>query len=134
MANLNKVMIIGNVGSEPEMRFTTSGASVTSFSVAVNDRFKSGEEWQEKTEWFHVVAWQKLAETCNQFLAKGKQVYIEGRLQTRSWEDKEGQKKYRTEIVASKVLFLGKKEDGGGAGEAPAKEETDIPFSDDEPF
>ena len=133
MASLNRVMIIGNVGSEPEMRFTPNGTPVTSFSVAVNERFKSGEEWQEKTEWFHIVAWQKLAETCNQFLTKGKQIYIEGKLQTRSWEG-DGQKKYRTEIIASKVLFLGKKPNGEEAGEvAPATllAPSDL---DDEPF
>ena len=103
MANLNKVLIIGNVGKEPEMRFTPSGKPVVSFSVAVNS--KLGET--ESTEWFNIVAWDKLAETCNQYLTKGQQVFIEGRLQTRSWEDKDGAKHYKTEIIANKVLFLG---------------------------
>lgn len=107
MSSLNKVMIIGNVGSEPEMRFTPSGTAVTSFSVAVNDKF--GEE--EHTEWFNIVAWKKLAETCNQYLNKGKQIYIEGRLQTRKWEDQDGKMHYKAEVVAGKVVFLGKKEE-----------------------
>ena len=105
MANLNRVEIIGNVGKDPEMRFTPAGKTVTSFSVAVNSKF--GET--ESTEWFSVVAWDKLAETCNQYLSKGQQVFVEGRLQTRSWEDKEGAKHYKTEIIASKVLFLGQR-------------------------
>ncbi len=108
MANLNSVSIIGNVGKEPEMRFTPSGKAVTSFSVAVNSKF--GET--ESTEWFNVIAWNKLAETCNQYLQKGQQVFVEGRLQTRSWEDNDGQKHYKTEVVANKVLFLGQRKQG----------------------
>lgn len=105
MANLNRVEIIGNVGKEPEMRFTPSGKPVTSFSVAVNSKF--GET--ESTEWFSVIAWNKLAETCNQYLTKGQQVFVEGRLQTHSWEDNEGAKHYKTEVIANKVLFLGQR-------------------------
>jgi single-strand DNA-binding protein len=107
MANLNKVMIIGNVGSDPEMRYTPAGNPVTSFRVATN-RFYStpdGERKQE-TEWFTVVTWNKLAETCNQFLTKGKLVYVEGRLQTRSWEGQDGQKRSKIEVVANTVKFL----------------------------
>ena len=103
MANLNKVFIIGNCGKEPEMRLTPSGKPVVSFSVAVNSKF--GET--ESTEWFSIVAWNKLAETCNQYLTKGQQVYVEGRLQTHSWEDKDEIKHYKTEVVANKVLFFG---------------------------
>jgi len=103
MANLNRVEIIGNCGKEPEMRFTPNGKPTTSFSVAVNSKF--GET--ETTEWFNIVTWDKLAETCNQYLTKGKQVFVEGRLQTRSWEGNDGQKHYKTEVVANKVLFLG---------------------------
>ena len=103
MASLNSVSIIGNVGKEPEMRYTPSGKPVTSFSVAVNSKF--GET--ESTEWFSVVAWNKLAETCNQYLTKGQQVFVEGRLQTHSWDDKEGVKHYKPEVIANKVLFLG---------------------------
>lgn len=107
MASLNKVMIIGNLGSEPEMRFTPSGKPVTSFRVATNRVYTTPEgERKEETEWFTVVAWNKLAEQCNQFLTKGRLVYAEGRLRTRTWEGQDGQKHYRTEIIANRVTFL----------------------------
>ena len=107
MASLNKVMIIGNLGSEPEMRFTPNGNPVTSFRVATNRVYSTPEgERREETEWFAVVAWGKLAEQCNQFLSKGRLVYAEGRLRTRTWEGQEGQKHYRTEIIANRVTFL----------------------------
>jgi len=107
MASLNKVMIIGNLGSEPEMRFTPSGRPVTSFRVATNRVYTTPEgERKEETEWFTVVAWNKLAEQCNQFLTKGRLVYTEGRLRTRTWEGQDGQKHYRTEIIANRVTFL----------------------------
>jgi len=107
MASLNKVMIIGNLGSEPEMRFTPGGKPVTSFSVATNRVYTTPEgERREETEWFTVVAWSKLAEQCNQFLTKGRLVYAEGRLRTHTWESQDGQKHYRTEIIANRVTFL----------------------------
>jgi len=110
MASLNRVMIIGNVGSEPEMRFTPNGNPVTSFRVATNRVFTTAEgERKQETEWFSVVAWNKLAEQCNQFLSKGRLVYAEGRLHTRTWEGQDGQKHYRTEIVANRVSFLDKR-------------------------
>jgi len=105
MTSLNRVTIIGNVGNEPEMRFTPSGKPVTSFSVATNEKFGDNDH----TEWFSVVAWNKLAETCNQYLTKGQQVYVEGRLQTRTWESDDGVKHYKTEVIANKVLFLGQR-------------------------
>ena len=109
MATLNKVMIIGNVGSVPEMRFTPNGNPVTSFSVATNRRYTTADgERKEETEWFAVVAWGRLAEQCNQFLTKGQRLYAEGRLHTRTWEGQDGQKHQRTEIVANRVLFLDK--------------------------
>ena len=109
MASLNKVMIIGNVGKEPEMRFTSNGKPVTSFSVATNRVYTTPEgERKEETEWFNVVAWNKLAEQCNQFLGKGRLVYVEGRLQTRSWDGQDGQKHYRTELIGEQVTFLDK--------------------------
>jgi len=123
MPSLNRVEIIGNVGKEPEMRFTPSGKAVASFSVAVNSKF--GEE--ESTEWFNIVAWSKLAETCNQFVTKGQQVYVEGRLQTRKWDDKEGQTHYRTEVIANRVLFLGKREDKEESTEQNIEQE-EVPF------
>jgi single-strand DNA-binding protein len=103
------MMIIGNVGKNPEMRFSPSGSAVTNFSVAVNNSYtsKATGEKRTETEWFNVVTWGKLAENCNQYLTKGKSVYVEGRLKTRSWDGNDGQKKYRTELIASHVQFLG---------------------------
>ena len=107
MASLNKVMIIGNLGSEPEMRFTPSGNPVTSFRVATNRVYNTPEgERREETEWFTVITWGRLAEQCNQFLGKGRLVYAEGRLRTRTWESQDGQKHYRTEVIANRVTFL----------------------------
>jgi len=107
MVSLNKVMLIGNLGSEPEMRFTPNGNPVTTFRVATNRSYSTPDgERKEETEWFTVVAWGKLAEQCNQFLAKGKLVYAEGRFHTRTWEGQDGQKRYRTEVIANRVTFL----------------------------
>ena len=119
MASLNKVMVIGNLGADPEMRFAPSGSPVTTFRIASSRTFttKDGEKKQE-TEWFTVVAWDKLAENCNQFLSKGRKAYVEGRLKTRSWEDKEGVKRYSTEIIANQVIFLDR------SGAAPLPEEV----------
>ena len=132
MASLNKVMIIGNLGGEPEMRFTPNGNPVTSFRVATNRVYTTPTgERKEETEWFTVVAWGKLAEQCNQFLTKGRLVYAEGRLRTRTWESQDGQKHYRPEVIANRVVFLDRQ-----AG-APLPEERvtegelvpeDIPF------
>ncbi len=106
--SLNKVMLIGNVGRDPEMRYTASGEPVTTFSVAVSRRWKdrNTNEPREETEWFNIVTWRQLAETCNQFVTKGRKVYVEGRLQTRSWEGQDGQKHYRTEVQAQTVTLL----------------------------
>ena len=105
---LNKVMLIGNLGRDPEMRYTPSGKPVTSFSLASSRSWVSSDgERREETEWFNVVAWGNLAEICNQHLARGQQVYIEGRLQTRSWEDDNGQRHFRTEVVANEMIILG---------------------------
>ena len=139
MPSLNKVIIIGNVGSEPEMRFTPNGNPVTSFRVATNRVYTTPDgERKQETEWFTVVAWKRLAEQCNQFLTKGRLVYAEGRLHTRTWEGQDGQKHYRTEIVANRVTFLDRQalaplpEEGGeeaGAGEPEPEEE--VPVSDE---
>lgn len=105
---LNKVMIIGHVGREPEMRYTPSGRPVTSFSVATSRTWTSAEgERREETEWFNIVAWGTLAEICKSHLSKGQQVYVEGRLQTRGWEDETGKKHFRTELVANEMILLG---------------------------
>ncbi len=107
---LNKVMVIGHLGRDPEMRYTPSGRPVTSFSVVTTRTWTSAEgERHEESEWFNVVAWGNLAEICHQYLNKGQQVYIEGRLQTRGWEDDEGKKHYRTELVASEMIVLGER-------------------------
>jgi single-strand DNA-binding protein len=119
MASLNKVMIIGNLGTDPEMRFTPSGQPVTSFRMASSRTFTTPEgERKQETEWFTIVAWSKLAELCNQFLSKGRMAYVEGRLKTRSWDDKEGVKHYKTEVIASQVIFLDR------SGAAPLPEEA----------
>jgi single-strand DNA-binding protein len=115
MSGVNKVILIGNLGSDPQVRYTPQGTAVANFNIATTERFnnKSGEK-EERTEWHRIVAWGKLAEICQQYLKKGKQVYIEGRLQTRQWEDQQGQKRSTTEIVAQNMQMLGR------AGDAPA--------------
>lgn len=114
---LNKVMVIGHLGSDPEMRYTSSGSAVTTFRVASGRTYTDGSgERKEETEWFRVVTWNKLAEICAQHLTKGRLVYVEGRLQTRSWENQQGQKRYTTELIAQEVKFLGGGRDGGGPG------------------
>lgn len=105
---LNKVMIIGHLGRDPEMRYTPNGRPVTSFSVATTRNWTSADgERREETEWFNVVAWGNLAEICKTHLTKGQQVYVEGRLQTRGWEDEDGKKHFRTELVANEMILLG---------------------------
>ena len=121
--SLNKAMIIGNLGRDPEMRYTPNGQAVTQFTVAVNRNYKdSSGEWKEETEWFRVVAWGPLAERTAEYLRKGRKVYVEGRLQTRSWEGQDGQKRYTTELIANTVTALDprpREEGGGAAGAAP---------------
>lgn len=109
MATMNKVMLIGNLGGDPEKRFTPSGQPVTTFNIATTERWKdrANGQPQERTEWHRIVVWGQQAENCAQYLAKGRSVYIEGRLQTRQWDDKDGHKRYTTEIIAQRVLFLG---------------------------
>jgi len=109
MASLNKVYLIGNVGGDPEVRFTPGGQSVANFSVATNEvsKDKNGQI-QKRTEWHHIVAWGKLSEVCREHLTKGKQVYIEGRIQNKQWQDRNGVKRYTTEIVAQQLILLGK--------------------------
>jgi single-strand DNA-binding protein len=135
MPSLNKVTIIGNVGNEPEMRFTPNGKPVTSFSVATNWVYTSPEgERRQETEWFNVVAWNRLAEQCNQFLAKGKLVYAEGRIHTRSWEGQDGQQHTKAEVIANRVIFLDKKgaagapDEKGEEGASGDMEPEDLPF------
>lgn len=119
--SLNKIMIIGNVGRDPEMRYTPNGSAVTSFSVATNYR-RNGPDGQpiDETEWFNVVTWNKLAETCSEYVKKGRSVFVEGRLRTRSWDGQDGQKHYRTEVIAQDVRFL----DSGQSANRPPRTEN----------
>ncbi len=128
---LNKVQLIGNLGRDPEGRYTPQGKAITTFSLAVNGR---GSE----TQWFNIVTWEQLAENCARYLAKGKPVYIEGRLQTRSWDAPDGSKRYKIEVVATDVIFLGGSGDGAGSteevgGDAAGLEELGL-SEDDLPF
>ena len=129
MRGLNKVMVIGNVGRDPEMRYIPSGKPVTSFSVATSRSWTNSDgERREETEWFNVVAWGNLAEICKQHVRKGHQVYVEGRLQTRSWEDHEGKKRFRTELVASEMILLGGRRVVSDDMESPDAGEEEFPF------
>jgi single-strand DNA-binding protein len=135
---LNKVMIIGRLGRDPEMRYTPSGRPITTFSVATSRKWNTSEgEKRSDTEWFNVVAWGSLAEICNQYLSKGQQVYIEGRLQTRKWEDDDGNKRSNIEIVAKEMIMLGDRkkktdsDDSEKEGKLPTEnveEDDDFPF------
>jgi single-strand DNA-binding protein len=137
--SVNKVILIGNLGKDPELRYTSSGVAVATFSVATNESWKDTEgNTQERTQWHNVVAWRKLAEICGEYLKKGGQLYLEGRLQYRNYDDKNGVKRYVTEIVMDEMVMLGGR--GGGqsasapeAGGAPAQDEPggkidDLPF------
>lgn len=117
---VNRAIVVGNLGSDPEVRFTQTGQAVANFRLATNESWtdKNGEK-QDRTEWHRIIVWGKQAELCGQFLKKGRQVYVEGRLQTREWADKEGKKNYTTEITANSVVFLGSgPRDGAGSGSA----------------
>jgi single-strand DNA-binding protein len=118
--SVNKVILVGRLGQNPEVKYTPSGAAVANFSIATNESWvdKSGQK-QERTEWHRIVVWGKLAELCSQYLTKGRQAYVEGRLQTRQWQDKEGVTKYTTEVQAQTVQFLGgaSRESGMGAAD-----------------
>jgi single-strand DNA-binding protein len=117
--SVNKVILIGNLGRDPELKYTPSGLPVARFSLATNERYKDKDgNWQDRTEWHNIVAWQRLAEIAGEYLKKGRSVYIEGRLQTRSWEDQQShQKKYMTEIIAQDLVLLGGRGEGESGGE-----------------
>ncbi len=142
MASLNKVILIGNLGRDPEVRYTQNSTAVANFTLATNEVWtdKAGER-QERTEWHRIVVWGKQAEIVREYLAKGRQVYVEGSLQTRQWDDREGNKRTTTEIKAARVLMLGRPPSSGSAGgpagggsdeviseEPPPSQEDDIPF------
>lgn len=139
--SLNKVMLIGNLGKDPELRYTTAGVAVATFTIATNESWKDQDgNLQEKTEWHNIVAWRKLAEICGEWLKKGKKVYVEGRLQTRNYDDKNtGTKRYITEVVVDNMIMLDGKGSAGegtgqGASRASMPEETGVVKEDDLPF
>jgi single-strand DNA-binding protein len=142
MSGINKVIIVGNLGRDPEMRYTPSGTPVTNFSVAVSRNWRTPEgENREETEWFNIDCWNKLAEIANQYLSKGKQVYIEGRLKTESWDDKTtGEKKYRTKVIASEMQMLGQRGDApsggsvGGGDDFSASRSAGVPAGSNDDF
>ncbi|HOP40129.1 MAG TPA: single-stranded DNA-binding protein [Geobacteraceae bacterium] len=126
MGSLNKVMLIGNLGRDPEVRYTTSGTAVASFSLATSERFKNRNgDWEDRTEWHNVTLWGRLAEIAGEYLAKGRTVYIEGRLQTRKWQDREGRDRYTTEVVAEKMQMLGGRGEGGGVRQGAGRTADD---------
>ena len=127
MSGINKVIVIGRMGADPEVKTVSGGNTVARLSVATSENWKDREgQKQERTVWHRVVVWGKLAELCGKYLSKGRQVYVEGRLQTRSWEDQQGQKKYTTEIVANTVQFLG----GGSASQSAGQDNNDFGSQD----
>ena len=129
--SVNKVILVGRLGQNPEVRYTPGGAAVANFSIATSENWmdKSGQR-QERTEWHRIVVWGKLAELCNQYLQKGRQVYVEGRLQTRQWQDKDGQTKYTTEIQAQTIQFLGAGAgQGAGAGAGNERSQGNAQYS-----
>ncbi len=145
MASVNKVILVGNLGRDPELRYIPSGQAVANFTLATNERWRDKEgNNQERTEWHRIVVWGKSAENCAQFLQKGRSVYIEGKLQTQEWEDKEGNKRKTTEVVAQTVQFLGGRGGaepgsgpagdsgssgaGSGGGGSPGPASSDVPF------
>ena len=127
-SSVNEVTILGRLGGDPELKYTPNGTAVAQFSVATSEKWKDKQtqQDQEKTEWHRIVVWGKLAEICNQYLKKGKQVFLKGSLQTRSWDDKNGQKRYTTEIVVKDMVMCGDRSEGGGqrpgAGAPPPSE------------
>jgi single-strand DNA-binding protein len=134
MASLNKVMLIGNLGRDPEIRYTPDGSPVANFSIATTDYWtdKSGTR-QERTEWHNIVAWTRLADLSKRFLAKGKQVYVEGRLRTREWTDRDGNKRRTTEIIASQMVLLGSRGEAAEQAPATAPQPAAAAYSEPEP-
>jgi single-strand DNA-binding protein len=126
--SVNKVILVGNVGQDPEVKYTASGVPVAKVSLATNERFKDkNDQWQDRTEWHSVLAWQRLAEIVGEYVHKGSKIYVEGKLQTSSWQDRQnGEKRYRTEIVAREIVLLGSRDTGDGA-------KDELPSSDSRP-
>lgn len=134
MASVNKVILVGNLGRDPEVKMTPTGQKVASFSIATTERYKDQQgNKQEKTEWHNIVAWRKLADIIEQYVKKGSSLYIEGKLTTRSWDDPQGQKKYRTEIIANSIQMLGdrRNQTGEPQGQQPPEADYGLLSSDD---
>jgi single-strand DNA-binding protein len=150
---VNKAILIGNVGKDPEIRYTQGGTAVANFTLATTEKVKRKDQWEDHTEWHNIVAWGKTAETCNQYAKKGTPLYLEGRIQTRKWQDKDGNNRYTTEIVVNQMVLLGRGPGGGarpeyaggdsfpsgakaGAGDFPGPPVDDSGFdpNDDVPF
>ena len=138
---VNKVILVGNAGQDPEVKYTASGVPVAKVSLATNERFKDrNEQWQDRTEWHSIVAWQRLAEIVGEYVRKGSKLYVEGKLQTSTWEDKQtGEKKYRTEICAREILLLSSRENGQEGrqttdGEGSTPDSVSTPVDDEIPF
>ena len=127
--SVNKVILVGNVGKNPEVKYSPSGTPVAKFSLATNEGFKDrNDQWQDRTEWHNIVAWQRLAEIVGEFVAKGSKIYIEGKLQTSCWEDgQSGERKYRTEIVVREIVLLGPRTNGANQEPSNRPETQDIP-------
>ena len=140
MASVNKAILIGNLGKDPELRYTPSGQAVASFSIATTRKWRDNEgQSQEQTEWHNIIVWGKQAENANEYLQKGRSVYIEGRIQNRSYEDKDGNKRYISEVVAQTVQYLGSKGDQSNTNKRSQQQPSDTPpevssDDDDLPF
>ncbi len=135
MAGVNKVILVGNLGRDPEIRTLESGVKVATFSIATSESFKDREgNKQDRTEWHNIVLWRGLAEVAERYLHKGNTIYVEGKLQTRSWDDKEGNKRYTTEIVGQNMTMLGGKKDGGEGSGAPAPSAANEPAQSQTPI
>ncbi|TDJ51007.1 MAG: single-stranded DNA-binding protein [Nitrospina sp.] len=131
MANFNKVLLMGNLTRDPELRFTSNGSALAKFGLAVSRKYKAGEEWKEEVCFVDITVWGKQAENCAEYLSKGRPVFIDGRLQFSSWETDDGQKRSKLEVVANMVQFLGQ---GGGGKQGMGADTEDVPVKDDIPF
>ena len=139
---VNKAILVGNVGKDPEIRYTQTGTAVANFTLATTEKVKRKDQWEDHTEWHNIVAWGKTAETCSQYVKKGTQLYLEGRIQTRKWQDKEGNNRYSTEIVVNQMVLLSRgpgargegAEHPGAPGPRPAADEFPGPPADEGGF
>lgn len=134
MASLNRVFLMGNLTRDPELRYTPAGQTVATLGLAVNSKYKSGDEWKDDVLFVDITVWGRSAENCAEYLSKGSPVMIEGRLKFRSWEDKEGQKRSKIDVTANSVQFLSSGKGGGAGGGEPSQSDAPPPSDDDVPF